>query len=103
MRLRQVEEAIQCVRGLLTQDVTNFDGEYFTLTDAQCEPKPVQERLPLWIGGGGEKVTLRTAARHADGWNVPFISPEDYGRKVERARAALRRTRSATRRRSPGR
>jgi F420-dependent oxidoreductase-like protein len=82
VRLRQVEEAIQCVRGLLTQDVTNFAGEHFTLTDARCEPKPVQERLPLWIGGGGEKVTLRTAARYADGWNVPFISPEDYRRKV---------------------
>jgi F420-dependent oxidoreductase-like protein len=83
VRLRQVEEAIQCVRGLLTQDVTNFKGEYFTLTDARCEPKPVQDRLPLWIGGGGEKVTLRTAARHADGWNVAFIGPEDYARKVE--------------------
>ena len=83
VRLRQVEEAIQCVRGLLTQDVTNFDGEHFTLTGARCEPKPVQERLPLWIGGGGEKVTLRTAARYADGWNVPFISPEDYAHKVE--------------------
>ncbi len=81
VRLRQVEEAIQCIRGLLTEDVTSFTGEHFTLTDAKCEPKPVQERLPLWIGGGGEKVTLRTAARHADGWNVPFISPEDYGRK----------------------
>lgn len=82
VRLRQVEEAIQCVRGLLTQDVTSFAGEHFTLTDARCEPKPVQARLPLWIGGGGEKVTLRTAARYADGWNVPFISPEEYGRKV---------------------
>jgi F420-dependent oxidoreductase-like protein len=83
VRLRQVEEAIQCIRGLLTQDVTSFDGEFFTLTDARCEPKPVQERLPLWIGGGGEKVTLRTAARYADGWNVPFISPEDYAHKIE--------------------
>ncbi len=82
VRLRQVEEAIQCVRGLLTQDVTSFEGEYFTLADARCEPKPVQARLPLWIGGGGEKVTLRTAARYADGWNVPFISPKDYAHKV---------------------
>jgi alkanesulfonate monooxygenase SsuD/methylene tetrahydromethanopterin reductase-like flavin-dependent oxidoreductase (luciferase family) len=71
------------VRGLLTQEKTSFDGEYFTLTDAQCEPKPVQERLPIWIGGGGEKVTLRIAARHADGWNVPFIAPDAYAHKVE--------------------
>jgi F420-dependent oxidoreductase-like protein len=82
VRLRQLEEAIQCVRGLLTEDVTTFEGEHFRLQDARCEPKPVQEHLPIWIGGGGEKVTLRIAARHADGWNVPFISPDDYGHKV---------------------
>ena len=83
VRLRQVNEAIQCVRGLLTQERTSFDGEFFTLRDAQCEPKPMQARLPIWIGGGGEKVTLRIAAEHADGWNVPFISPEDYAHKVD--------------------
>jgi F420-dependent oxidoreductase-like protein len=82
VRLRQLDEGIQCVRGLLTEDVTNFEGEYFTLRDARCEPKPVQARLPIWIGGGGEKVTLRIAARHADGWNVPFIPPDEYARKV---------------------
>ncbi|HUF85054.1 MAG TPA: TIGR03560 family F420-dependent LLM class oxidoreductase [Acidimicrobiia bacterium] len=82
VRLRQLDEAIQCVRGLLTQDVTNFEGDHFRLHDARCEPKPVQDRLPIWIGGGGEKVTLRIAARHADGWNVPFIPPDEYGRKV---------------------
>ncbi|HEX4775739.1 MAG TPA: TIGR03560 family F420-dependent LLM class oxidoreductase [Acidimicrobiia bacterium] len=81
VRLRQLDEALTCVRGLLTQDVTSFDGEFFTLHDARCEPKPVQSRLPIWVGGGGEKVTLRLVARHADGWNIPFVSPETYAHK----------------------
>ncbi len=77
-----LEEYIQCVRGLLTQERTDFDGEFFHLDDAQCEPKPVQARLPIWIGGGGEKVTLRIAAQYADGWNVPFIAPDVWAHKA---------------------
>lgn len=82
-RLRMLAEYIQCVRGLLTQDRTTFEGEFFTLHDAQCEPKPVQARLPIWVGGGGEKVTLRIAAQHADGWNVPFIAPDAWAHKAQ--------------------
>jgi alkanesulfonate monooxygenase SsuD/methylene tetrahydromethanopterin reductase-like flavin-dependent oxidoreductase (luciferase family) len=83
VRLRMLDEGIQCIRALLTEDVANFDGEFFHLRDARCEPKPVQEQLPLWIGGAGEKLTLRTAARHADGWNVPFLAPDTYRHKVQ--------------------
>jgi alkanesulfonate monooxygenase SsuD/methylene tetrahydromethanopterin reductase-like flavin-dependent oxidoreductase (luciferase family) len=81
VRLDMLEEAAECVRGLLRDESTTFKGEHFTLTDARCEPKPVQAELPIWIGGGGEKRTLRIVAKLADAWNVPFISPEEFARK----------------------
>lgn len=83
-RLDVMEESLQCVKGLLHQapgERFGFSGEHFQMTDADFEPKPVQERLPLWVGGGGERRTLPIAARYADGWNVPFISPEEFARK----------------------
>ena len=81
-RLRKLDEYVQCVRSLLTEEVSNFSGTYFNLRDARCEPKPEQARLPIWIGGGGEKVTLRICAQHADGWNVPFIAPDTWAHKA---------------------
>src|SRR5688572_32500054 len=56
-RLRQLEEGAACVRGLLRDERTTFEGKWFTLNEAQCEPKPVQAALPVWIGGGGEQKT----------------------------------------------
>ena len=81
-RLRMLEESVQCVRALLTEDVADFDGTFFTLRDARCDPKPLQARLPIWIGGGGEQVTLRLVARYADGWNIPFVSASTYRHKL---------------------
>ncbi len=80
-RMDQLEEAAACVRGLLRNETTDFTGDWFTLTDARNEPRPVQDALPVWIGGGGEKRTLRIAARFADGWNVPFVPPEVFAHK----------------------
>lgn len=80
-RLDQLEEGIQVLRGLLHDDVTTFDGRWFTLREARNEPRPVQRHIPIWIGGGGEKRTLRIAARHADGWNVPFVTPDQFAHK----------------------
>ena len=81
VRLDQLEEGIQCLSGLLHDEVTDFAGKYFTLTSARNEPRPVQAKLPIWIGGGGEKRTLKIAAQYADGWNVPFIGPDVFAHK----------------------
>lgn len=80
-RMDQLEEGIQVLRGLLHDEVTDFDGEWFQLHQARNEPRPVQAKLPIWVGGGGEKRTLRIAAQYADGWNVPFVSPEEFATK----------------------
>ena len=80
-RLDMLEESAACVRGLLHDESTTFEGKHFQLKYARCEPRPVQDRLPVWIGGGGEKRTLRIAAQYADGWNVPFVAPEEFARK----------------------
>ena len=79
-RMDILEEGVQVVRLLTTQDRSDFSGKYFQLTDAACNPKPVQARPRIWIGGNGEKRTLRIAARHADGWNTPYTSPAEFTR-----------------------
>lgn len=69
-RLRRLDEACQVIKGLFTEKEFSFKGEYYQIQDAPLEPKPVQKPLPLLIGGGGEKVTLKITAKYADEWNV---------------------------------
>lgn len=69
-RLRRLDEACQVIQMLYNNAKSDFDGEFYQLQSASLEPKPVQQPLPLLIGGGGEKVTLKITARYANEWNV---------------------------------
>jgi F420-dependent oxidoreductase-like protein len=70
-RLERLDEACEVMRSLWTQKRSDFKGRYYQLSDAPLDPKAVQSPHPeLMIGGGGEKVTLRIVAKHADHWNV---------------------------------
>jgi F420-dependent oxidoreductase-like protein len=83
VRMDMLDEACRVMRGLWTEERVNFDGEHFALEDAQMDPKPLQARLPLIIGGEGEKRTLRIVAEHADVWNTGLGEIETFRHKLD--------------------
>lgn len=81
-RLAQLEESLELQTTLWTADRPTFDGRFYRLRDAWCEPRPVQRPYPpILIGGSGEKVLLRLVARFAAMWNCPG-EPAELGRKI---------------------
>ncbi len=67
VRIGQLREGVEIMRRMWTEDEVRYDGKYYTLDGAICQPKPVQDpHVPLWIAGGGEQLTLDVAARYAD-------------------------------------
>lgn len=69
-RLDRLDESVMLMRRLLDGERFSHDGRYYQLHDALCEPRPIQKRLPILVGGSGPRKTLRTVARRADGWNT---------------------------------
>jgi F420-dependent oxidoreductase-like protein len=77
-RIGMLREAVEIVRSMWTQPDTTYHGRYYRLEGAQCDPKPLQRpHPPVWIGGGGEQLTLRVVARHADCANCKAVG-RDY-------------------------
>jgi F420-dependent oxidoreductase-like protein len=78
-RMDRFDEGVEVIVRLLSDTTTTFDGQYLHLTDARCEPKPVQRpHPPVTIGGRGRKRTLRTAARWAQQWNAITADPGEW-------------------------
>jgi len=100
-RLAVLEETLQVVRSLWTEEMTTFKGEHLVFDGAFCDPKPIQQLPPLLVGGGGERITLRIAARRADltNWQVgleAFVRKsgllERYCEEAGRAFSSITRT-----------
>jgi len=81
VRIGMLGETVQIVKSMWTEAETSFRGEYYSLHRAQCDPKPLQSpHPPIWIGGGGEQLTLRVVARYADVSNFGG-TPDEFARK----------------------
>jgi alkanesulfonate monooxygenase SsuD/methylene tetrahydromethanopterin reductase-like flavin-dependent oxidoreductase (luciferase family) len=76
VRVEQLEEALQIIRAMWTEEKVTFEGRYYRVNDAYCEPKP--DPLPAIMVGGGKPKMLRLIARYADWWNVSSIGLEGY-------------------------
>jgi F420-dependent oxidoreductase-like protein len=82
-RIRRLGEACEITKRLFTQHLTDFDGRYYQLAQARCEPKPIQKPYPPFvIGGGGEQLTLRVVAQYADIWNFAGGDVASFRHKV---------------------
>jgi alkanesulfonate monooxygenase SsuD/methylene tetrahydromethanopterin reductase-like flavin-dependent oxidoreductase (luciferase family) len=81
VRIRQLAETVEIARRLWTADDVTYTGRHYRVTNAYLQPKP-DPLPPVMIGGGGEQLTLKVVARHADWWNLPGGSRDTYARKL---------------------
>jgi F420-dependent oxidoreductase-like protein len=80
-RIARMDEACRMIKLLWTEERSDFEGRYYRLDGAIANPKPVQKpHPPIWIGGSGERKTLRVVAEHADVWNAAGGDPAEVAR-----------------------
>jgi F420-dependent oxidoreductase-like protein len=82
-RLRMLREACKVIRAMWSEDYATYEGQRYQITGAINEPKGASGPPPLWIGGGGEKVTLKLVAQYADACNVGGGNPDMCRQKLE--------------------
>lgn len=93
IRIEKLEEGLEIIKRMWTQDSATFKGKYYSIKNAICLPKPVQRPYPpVWIGGIGGPKIMKVIAKRADGWNIMRASTvEDYRRSLKLLRKACRR------------
>ena len=97
-RLARLREGVEIMHQAWTTGTATLDGEHYQVDGAIVQPQPLQEGgIPIWIAGGGEKVTLRIAAKYAQYTNFTG-SLEEFAHKSDMLRAALRGGRHRLRR-----
>src|SRR5947209_8871183 len=101
-RGRRVEEQVEVMRALWTNELVTFTGKYHRLSDAGINPLPVQRPIPIWMGGESE-VVQRRMARIADGWMPHFRPGAPAQAVVDRLHGLIRATLAAIRRHSGSR
>ena len=83
IRIKQLDESLNIIKAMWTKKTSSFEGNYFKVKDAICEPKPIQYPYPtIMVGGEGEKYMLKVVAKHADRYNLFFGSPQEMKRKI---------------------
>jgi probable F420-dependent oxidoreductase len=87
-RGRRTNEGLELIARLWAEDSVDFEGEFYHYQGASISPKPVQKRLPLWIGGSSEAAIRRTA-RFGTGWQAGFETPEEAAPVIAAIKAAL--------------